>query len=94
MKITDAVTFTKALVKEYNLDLPVVTTQTTKQMAQCVFSDGLPVKIELSSPWIKALEEEDMKDVILQEIASAIVTLKDRYSDRWYNELVRLRAHL
>ena len=58
-------------------------TNTKTALGTCVFRYGTPVRITLSKPWVIELDEAEVKDTILHEIAHAIAGHEAGHGLKW-----------
>lgn len=92
MEITHAVKLAQDLIRENNLNLQVVTSKTKSSVGRCFFWGGRATKIELSEPWVEVLDEQEVKDTILHEIAHAVAGLDAGHGLRWKTVAMSLGA--
>lgn len=84
MKITDALSLARSLVNQHGFDdIHVTTSKTKNALGRCFFQFGKPVRIDLSSYWVNHLDEHEIRDTILHEIAHAIAGHKAGHGAQW-----------
>ena len=84
MKTADALTLAQKLVAQHGFGhLDVTISKSKRALGRCFFMLGKPVRIDLSSYWVNHLNEHEVRDTILHEIAHAIAGHEAGHGATW-----------
>lgn len=94
MNKTEAVQLAKKLAAKHGFGhLEITTSRTKRALGRCFFKYGKPIRIDLSAHWISHLDEPEIRDTILHEIAHAIAGHKAGHGADWKRAAIAVGAN-
>lgn len=83
MKIEDAIELAQSLLQLHGLNLPIRFSRARRMLGAVAFKNKVPIQLILSSAFIEANDEHEVRDVILHEIAHALVGVDHQHNHVW-----------